>query len=108
MRYLVAILCFMLVGNVYADAIKVTVTNNDTSAVLEETVISEERVKAVEYYVYDFAKWIITAAKNKAELRTDAFVEELSDKNVRKLSKTQKKNEVKRINVKSRKEREND
>ena len=106
MKYLILVLCLMLVGNAYADEIKVTVTNNKTGQVLQEVIISEEEVKAMEYYVYDFAEWIVTAVENKAELRVDAFVEDLSDKNIKKLNKTQKINEVKNINVESRKERE--
>jgi len=106
MKYLVLVLCFLLVGNVWAaDEIKVTVTKTSDNSVLAETVISKEEVKAVEYYVLDFADWIIEAAKNKASTRVNVFIADLSDKNVNKLNKAQKKTEVTRVNVKSRKER---
>jgi glycyl-tRNA synthetase (class II) len=107
MRIILTIVLFLgLVYGVSAEPIKVTITNADTNDVLGEVTIAEEEVKAVEYYVYDFTDWIIEAVSNKAKLRTDAFILELSDRNPAKISEADKKKIVKDKNVQSRKERE--
>lgn len=105
-KFLVLVLLFSMATSVFADAIKVTVTDYKTGEVLNETVISEEKVKAVEYYVLDYADWIIEAAQNKGILRVDAFISENTDKNVNKINDTEKELLVKNANVKSAKERE--
>ena len=105
-RFLVLVLLLNLATNVFADAIKVTITNNKTGKILNETIISSERVKATEYYIIDFPDWIITAAENKADLRVDAFILELSDKNVNKINETEKLDIVANTIVESRIERD--
>ena len=98
----------MVAMNVYAAPIKVTVTDTDTNTVLQEVVLSAEEVKAVEYYVTDFAVWIANAVSNKANARLEAFVNDNSDKQGSKVTKTAAKKIAKDANVKSRKERDNE
>ena len=107
MKYLLITVLFLgIVSSAFADEIKITITNTETNVILKEVTISKDEVRAVEYYVLDFPQWIIDTTVNKVKLRIDAFVAELTDKNVNKLTDAEKKAEVKKAVVQSRKERE--
>lgn len=109
MRYLIGlILCLSLfLSNSYADELKIVITNNKTGTVLKEMIVSEEENKAVEYYIIDFSQWIIETVKNKIQSRIDAFFTENTDRNVNKIPEEEKRELIKKANVKLRKEREN-
>lgn len=104
----VVVLLLSIATSVFADAIKITITDFPTGEILNETVISSEKVKATEYYVVDFADWIITAVENKANTRVTALADELTQgyATIANMNITAREELIANTTVKSRKERD--
>jgi len=71
-----------------------------------EIVYTEEQMKAVSSYVENPVAWLQHAWNNKARQRIDAAVEEVSDKNPRKMSEKEKLLIVKNSPLKTRAKRD--
>lgn len=67
--------------------------------------ITQEELKAIGYYIEDPIDWLQKAWLGKANQRRKGFIQELTDKNVNKLSSDEQKQLVMNVQVDSCKQR---
>lgn len=67
--------------------------------------ISDEELKALEWDIYDVQKWIQNAISEKARRTMDTIVEQNTDLNYKKISKLEKENIIRELNLETGKER---
>lgn len=94
-KVLSLILSLAFVGTIYSAPITLTI-NTDT-----------DEVKAVEVIVIDAQEWLQAAWDGKVNKCMNRVILAESDKNPNKLTKQQKKDEIKTLTFQSRKEKEN-
>lgn len=92
MRFLLAIVFMFVCVNAYADTIVINVT--------------KEEVKAVESIVLNAQEWLQKAWDGKAAKCIEKVIKAESKLNPNKLTKAEKEAEIKKINPKSRKEKD--
>ena len=89
-KIILVIICICMCGVVLAE--------NTHTIIIE---LTEAQYKAAAYDCYSVEEWVKNAIENKARQQTDIIVLETTDKNPKKISKTEKENIVKNAVIKS-------